>query len=316
MLKNAEQLKKHIKKNGITLVKITEDFMPIPKGTKLWVGIDNRQDGDMLSTWNDDSDNHNREFDYDFDYEWSESWDKRYHGLFELIEENLIIHCPTKEDYKKIVDKIGWSIDIEDKRGRYWNKYKGKTSIDIKNGKIYGYSNIDWCRISEPYKHHRFITAKAFLGEEENTTTFSEINEQPVLSQENLDAAKKALEKNISFRYTNYWFTNPRLKYMIDYYKKLNKKGNKTMVGAECYGSCGDGSVDRTAISPLQKLSKTLKRVLNKDMRYQYKAGYRDGDLNLTPRGCEALRHILSIQFEKELSEEAREYINEVEKKK
>ena len=64
----------------------------------------------------------------------------------------------------------------------------------------------------------------------------------------------------------------------------------------------------------LQKLSDTLKRVLNKDMQAQYKAGYRDGGLALTETGMQALIELLAIEKETELADKAREHIAEEEK--
>lgn len=65
----------------------------------------------------------------------------------------------------------------------------------------------------------------------------------------------------------------------------------------------------------LKKLTKTLKRVLSKDLQAQYKADYINGDLELTERGREELLRILAVEKEKELADSARELIKEMEKK-
>ena len=80
---NYKQFAQHIKDNGITLAKTTEDFWPIPKGTKLWFVLD----GEVINTWNNFTDNKNKEFNYDFDYEWRGYWKNLYKGSFELVEE-------------------------------------------------------------------------------------------------------------------------------------------------------------------------------------------------------------------------------------
>ena len=63
----------------------------------------------------------------------------------------------------------------------------------------------------------------------------------------------------------------------------------------------------------MQKLTNTLKRVLNKDMQAQYKACFRNGDLELTQKGANALLEILAVKHEKELADAAREVIEEAE---
>ena len=80
---NYKQFAQHIKDNGITLAKTTKDFRGIPKGTKLWFGLD----GEVINTWNNFTDNKNKEFNYDFDYEWYNYWKNLYKGSFELVEE-------------------------------------------------------------------------------------------------------------------------------------------------------------------------------------------------------------------------------------
>jgi len=64
----------------------------------------------------------------------------------------------------------------------------------------------------------------------------------------------------------------------------------------------------------LQKLSTTLRRVLNPSMQAIYRAGLIDGDLKLTGRGVEVLNNILLEANEDKLAEEAKEIIKEEEK--
>ena len=166
---NAEQLKEHIKKNGITLVRTMDQDNNVPKGTKLWVDLD---DGESLYSWDEDTEDKNNEFDYDFNSEWY--W-YSYKGLFELVEENdkLIIHCPTKEDYIKIVDKIGW--DDGEKKEYYWDTNEERTLVWIKNNRIKSYGgNRTIEEYKEEYPDYKFITAKEFLGEEEKPNNLDE----------------------------------------------------------------------------------------------------------------------------------------------
>lgn len=78
-----KELKEYIQKHGITLVRFMEDE-PIPKGTKLWFGL--AEDGD-LSSFDDDTDNKNLEFNYDFDYHYVLCMWSNPEKLFELVEE-------------------------------------------------------------------------------------------------------------------------------------------------------------------------------------------------------------------------------------
>jgi len=79
----AKELLEHIKKNGITLAKTTEDFIDIPSGRKLWFGIECNED--VISSYDRNTDDKNDYFNYDFDYQWSNIWHndyKSYKGKF------------------------------------------------------------------------------------------------------------------------------------------------------------------------------------------------------------------------------------------
>ena len=154
----------YVKKNGITLFKTTEHFQKIPKGTKLYFGLCS----EYLSTHDSDIYGKNKEFGYNFDYEWIEGWENKYKSSFELVEgklekpNKLIIHCPKKEDYIKLVDEIGW----DDGRKRYdlWDGYKDKTTVNIEDGKIGGYALISFYKKEERYKDYTFLTADEYFN--------------------------------------------------------------------------------------------------------------------------------------------------------
>ncbi|MCP4355465.1 MAG: hypothetical protein GY793_07500 [Proteobacteria bacterium] len=63
----------------------------------------------------------------------------------------------------------------------------------------------------------------------------------------------------------------------------------------------------------LQRLTAQIKRLLNKDMQSQFKAGYINDGFELTSIGKDALLSILAIENEKVLAEHAEDYIKEVE---
>ena len=59
----------------------------------------------------------------------------------------------------------------------------------------------------------------------------------------------------------------------------------------------------------MNKLTTTLKRMLSKNIQQQYKAGLRNGDIELTDRGKQELLEILAQEKEKELTDIAKEII-------
>jgi len=91
---NHQEFKKHIAENGITLAKTTEEFEDIPKGTKLYFGIDN----DFISSYEVDTKNRNKQFNYDFDYEWFGGWYSVYEGEFELINKKTMKELLIKSE--------------------------------------------------------------------------------------------------------------------------------------------------------------------------------------------------------------------------
>ena len=134
-----KQFAQHIKDNGITLAKTTEDFWPIPKGTKLWF----RWDGEVISTYGCDTDNKNLEFNYDFDYEWRGYWKNNYKGSFELVEEELKGFAPNKNAKELGIDTSRKFVVLKENVSKFnkgeiitlrkddntlypsfWNKYK------------------------------------------------------------------------------------------------------------------------------------------------------------------------------------------------
>jgi hypothetical protein len=63
------------------------------------------------------------------------------------------------------------------------------------------------------------------------------------------------------------------------------------------------------------KISNAFKKFLNADLQAQVKAGYRDGNLELTQEGKEVLLEILASDKSAELTKTAQEKIAEEEKK-
>jgi len=108
----------------------------------------------------------------------------------------------------------------------------------------------------------------------------------------------------------------PQYSVLDDYQKLLNQYMDNYL--EQCFYQANNlyplsSLIEEQESKPmLQKLTNILKRVLNKEMQVQYKAGYRNGDLELTERGTNALLEILAQDREAELADSAREYIKEV----
>lgn len=80
---------------------------------------------------------------------------------------------------------------------------------------------------------------------------------------------------------------------------------------------CPNGCIADTPkdTNKMQTLTSALKRVLSKSLQAQYRAGLRNGELELTEKGRNELLEILAVEKEKELTEVAKEIIAEEEKK-
>ncbi len=86
----ADEFVSYIKENGITLAKTTVDYYRMPKGAKVWFGIDRQGLAASHDSWTDSK---NKEFNYDFDYGWHIEND--YNGKFELITKNINVNKLT-----------------------------------------------------------------------------------------------------------------------------------------------------------------------------------------------------------------------------
>lgn len=103
----------YVKKNGITLARTTVEWNNIPKGTKIYFGVDEN----MLNSLPQHVNCRNNQFNYSFDVEWKANWVARnktvngYQGEFIVGEE---YPC---EDYEWL--KVGDLVDISEKLSNY-----------------------------------------------------------------------------------------------------------------------------------------------------------------------------------------------------
>jgi hypothetical protein len=72
---------------------------------------------------------------------------------------------------------------------------------------------------------------------------------------------------------------------------------------------------DKPKKTIMKTLTNTLKKILPGDIQTQYKAGFRNGDIELTQEGVTELLNILAEKFQPELTARAEEIVKEEEKK-
>ena len=72
---------------------------------------------------------------------------------------------------------------------------------------------------------------------------------------------------------------------------------------------------DKPKKTIMKTLTNTLKKILPGDIQLQYKAGFRNGDIELTQEGVNELINILADKYKAELTARAEEVIKEEEKK-
>lgn len=79
------------------------------------------------------------------------------------MNKTIIHNITTQEEYKQLVDKIGW--DDGKKYYNYWKEYQEETAIVIEDGEIYTYSDLGSLKNDPDYKDYTYITAQEVLGE-------------------------------------------------------------------------------------------------------------------------------------------------------
>jgi hypothetical protein len=105
----------------------------------------------------------------------------------------------------------------------------------------------------------------------------------------------------------------PKSKAVNDDYKKLMEKyqqfwSQPYIVKWEC-------SENKPKQSTMKKLSNAVKKFLNADLQAQLKAGYRNGDLELTQDGKDVILELLADTVADKFTAAANEKIAEEEKK-
>jgi len=214
----------------------------------------------------------------------------------ELVEEKeVIIRCPTKELWDKVMEK-------ENNTGsNFWDDYKEKSCLRIKDGKFKGFGNVEYYQ--EQYQENPIISAGEYLGD--------------TLTKKDIQGAVGTLN---GYKYDSVVFddVNHCVPWVETYSGTLT---NDTLSGKwKLISSFTDGISTQKLNKPKQKfmqtLTNTLKKILPSDIQKQYRAGLRNGDLALTGQGNFELLELLADTFKKELTDRAIEIIKEEEKSK
>lgn len=236
-----------------------------------------------------------------------------------LTNNKVAISCPTVEDWKAVVGELlketTWmdgDIKISEST---WEVYKDKSCVNLYyNGKIsYEYTNY------YQSKSYTIITAKEFLDDRKTDKfkvgdrvrynnsligTIGCIHNGIAYMSECIDDNGHVFNYpdgcvcEIHRHFMGYFLKNleliePALE-LVDKTKKVEDKPKKTI---------------------MKTLTNTLKKILPGDIQTQYKAGFRNGDIELTQEGVTELLNILAEKFQAELTARAEEVIKEEEKK-
>ncbi len=253
-----------------------------------WVDAMDKFEGEICEVIEGNSENGNLHISYKKD-----SW--YFHpSWLEAIEtdttpqpyHNLIIHCPTQEEYNAINKLIGWKMD-KSNREIYWEVYKEETGVVCEEGNINGYANIPWYKANAPYKDYTFKTAKEVLAEAgveiQNLAgdkgRWMEISGQCCADLGDVPSSFRGIPI-----------------FVDDEHNINNNKEEKPM---------------------LKELTQALKRVLKGDLRKQYRGGMINSDSSLTCEGREVMEDALSQlpEVQKALTARADEVIKEAKDK-
>ena len=215
----------------------------------------------------------------------SVKWDggKNSYKESDLVSEekrDLIVHCPTKELWNRVQEKMfeftEWIYDGKE-ISNSWAEYGFNIIYSLKENNYKMLRGYKEYFNQTNYPDTPIISAEEYLGIE-----VAEVIDVPY-------------DLPISNRCTEATLSSKNLQNAINYL--TNQDSNESL----------------TKKHMLNKITSKLKRVLNKDLQAQYKVGYINGGLELTQDGKNALLSILAVEKEKELGEDARELVKEIE---
>jgi len=264
---------------------------------------------------------------------------------------NTIIHCPTQDLYDRIVEKYGWYNGYKHKD--YWRRYKEETSVEVDGGKIQSYCELKHHKSEFPdytfttaeevlatpnggimSAWHQGQSIPELLETWDNVMIQNEDNNYSVITnKKNEDGdyidrlydsdeeeAKEAKESVIAFGNGTLIedVKNGSLKILYPFNNEpKNAEHSSTWSSgkSETFEEARE-RIKKEVINKkpmLKQLSNTLKRVLSKELRDQYRAGLINDSMELSNAGREimldALSQLPSVQ--EALNVEAKRIIKE-----
>ena len=261
---------------------------------------------------------------------------------------NKIIHCPTKEDWKRVVQKLlddgcNWSGG-EGTNLNFWTSYEEKSCVSVEERTL-EFSSKSYYQ--EEHPNIPIITADEFMGGEEREFKVGDKVEILGESNQGKIGIIGIVNRTTCYPYgVNFPLEDSEILNVVgdsedwangnsDIYEnkeqlKLIDEGKEESYIIPDYKmpdyskmlfnlwNYEDTPPTESKIKTmLKKIPRTLKRVLSPDLQKQYKAGLINGDLELTEKGREEMFDILSQEdvVKKGLTKFAEEIIKKAKKK-
>jgi len=243
---------------------------------------------------------------------------------------NKIIHCPTKEDWKRVVQKLlddgcNWSGG-EGTNLNFWTSYEEKSCVSVEERTL-EFSSKSYYQ--KNYPNIPIITADEFMGGE-----FKVGDRVEIINTDSLNGVTGTISEIENKLETKIWceewsdgggrdWMPPKNIKLIDEGKEESyiipdyKMPDYSKMLFNLWNYEDTPPTESKIKTMLNRIPRTLKRVLSPDLQKQYKAGLINGDLELTEKGREEMFDILSQEdvVKKGLTKFAEEIIKKAKKK-
>ena len=242
---------------------------------------------------------------------------------------NKIIHCPTKEDWKRVVQKLlddgcNWNGG-EGTNLNFWTSYEEKSCVSVEERTL-EFSPKSYYQRKFP--NIPIITADEFMGE------FKVGDRVEIINTDSLNGVTGTISEIENKLETKIWceewsdgggrdWMPPKNIKLIDEGKEESyiipdyKMPDYSKMLFNLWNYEDTPPTESKIKTMLNRIPRTLKRVLSPDLQKQYKAGLINGDLELTEKGREEMFDILSQEdvVKKGLTKFAEEIIKKAKKK-
>jgi len=243
---------------------------------------------------------------------------------------NKIIHCPTKEDWKRVVQKLlddgcNWNGG-EGTNLNFWTSYEEKSCVSVEERTL-EFSSKSYYQ--KNYPNIPIITADEFMGGE-----FKVGDRVEIINTDSLNGVTGTISEIENKLETKIWceewsdgggrdWMPPKNIKLIDEGKEESyiipdyKMPDYSKMLFNLWNYEDTPPTESKIKTMLNRIPRTLKRVLSPDLQKQYKAGLINGDLELTEKGREEMFDILSQEdvVKKGLTKFAEEIIKKAKKK-